>query len=1507
MSFDVSFQEIFSTLCSGGTLVLIAESLRRDMGSLACFLAEQGIERVFLPFVALQQVAEAMLAQEPGSTSLKEIITAGEQLQATKPIIRLFTQLQECTLHNHYGPSESHVVTAFTLADTPECWPTLPPIGRPIANTQIYLLDAQLNPVPIGVPGELCISGECLARGYLNRPELTAEKFIPNPFSGESGARLYRTGDLVRYLADGSIEFLGRIDDQVKVRGFRVEPGEIEAALCQHPAVQESAVLAREDPPGEKRLVAYVVPYSEQPTPTINELRRFLEEQLPAYMVPSAFVILDALPLTPNGKVDRRALLDAGEAIPAVESEYAPPRTPTEEALAGIWAEILHMDRVGVEDDFFELGGHSLLATRVISQVLNSFHVGVPLRSLFEAPTVAGLAEIIETLISTTGARVQPSVPPLEPTQRDGDLPLSFAQQRLWFLDRLEMNSPAYNIPIALQMSGTLNQGALRQALQSVIDRHESLRTTFGSVDGSPVQVVSKSWTVELPLRDLSELPEANRDEEVASLAAEEARRPFDLARGPLLRHSLLRLGQEEHVLLLTMHHIISDGWSLEVIGRELGIFYEAFSLGQPADLPELPVQYPDFSVWQRQWLRGEVLESQLSYWKGQLEDAPPVLELPADRSRPTVQTYRGASHFLTLPKSLGKSIKALSHREGVTLFMTLLAAFQTLLFRYTGQNAIVVGSPIAGRNRVETEGLIGFFVNTLALRTDLSGDPSFRDLLGRAREVCLGAFDHQDLPFEKLVEELHPERDPSRTPVFQAMMTLQGMASQPFKFQGLNVRQLRVESGISKFDLSLYVADRAEGLECTWEYSTDLFDAETIKRWMGHFQTLLEGIVTDPDQRISNLPLLTEPERRQLLVEWNDTQADYPKDKCIHELFEAQVERTPDAVAVVFEDQRLTYRDLNQRANQLAHHLRGLGVGPEVLVGICMERSLDMMVGLLGILKAGGAYVPLDAEYPKERIAFMLEDAQVSILLTQVCLLPALPEQDAQVICLDTGWDAVAQESEENPASPVASDNLAYVLYTSGSTGKPKGVAIEHHSPVGLVDWAGGVFDAEDLAGVLASTSICFDLSVFELFVPLSWGGTVILVKNALHLRTSSVKGRVTLINTVPSAMAELLREDDLPASVRTVNLAGETLSAQLVQQIYRQKQVKRVFDLYGPSEDTTYSTFTLREEDGPVTIGKPLSNKQVYILDSNLQIVPIGVFGELHIAGNGLARGYHNRPELTAEKFISNPFSDQPGSRLYKTGDLARYLPDGNIEFAGRIDNQVKIRGFRVELGEIEAVLEEHQGVREAIVLAREDNPGDQRLVAYLVPDYDQRPTVGDLRDLLKQKLPEFMVPSAFMNMEVLPLTPNGKVDRRALPKPDQSGLQWDQPFAEPRTPMEVLIAGIWNELLDVEKVGVNDNFFDLGGHSLLSMKVVAQLEKATGLLINPMELMVHTLGQLAAVCGTRMQVAQDQNPIGLTRRLIIAAKSLVSRVSFGTSRTIFKFSGAAPPWLRWLPSRR
>ena len=1017
----------------------------------------------------------------------------------------------------------------------------------------------------------------------------------------------------------------------------------------------------------------------------------------------------------------------------------------------------------------------------------------------------------------------------IKPASRQENIPLSFAQQRLWFLSQLEPNSSAYNIPAAVRLTGKLNVAALSKSINEIIRRHEILRTTFTLVDGEAVQVINKSKNLTFPVIDLQLLAENQKQQEVQNLAGLESRKPFDLAQDLLIRTSLIQLSATEHVILLTMHHIVSDGWSTGIFIKELTALYTAFSQGQTSPLSELPIQYADFAIWQRKLLQSEVLQIQLNYWKQQLGGNLPILQLPTDKPRPAIQSNNGATQSFELSKSITEKLKDLSKQEGVTLFMTLLAAFKVLLYRYTQQEDIIVGTPIANRNRGEIEGLIGFFINTLALRTNLSRNPTFREILQQVREVTLDAYAHQDLPFERLVEELQIKRDLTHNPLFQVMFILQNAPAEVIALPELNLEILKTEKNTAKFDLTLSLTETEAGLKGDLEYNIDIFDADRITRVLGHFQLLLEGIVTNPEKRLSILPLLTANEENQLLIEWNHTETDYPQDQCIHQLFEAQVEKTPDAVAVVFGNQQLTYRELDQKANQVAHYLQKLGVGQEVLVGICVERSLETIIGLLGILKAGGAYVPLDPKYPQERLAFMVEHSQISVLLTQENLLKTLPPNSAQAICLDSDWKNIATHQQNSVNSNIHPNNLSYTIYTSGSTGKPKGVQIAHRNVVNFLTAIQEKLQLTNIDNLHSVTTLSFDIAVLEIFLPLTTGAKLTLVSREVATDSTQLlqqlnNSAVTIMQATPATWRMLLDAGWEGNSQLTILCGGEALPQNLALQLCQ--RAASVWNLYGPTETTIWSTIhQVDKSEAFVPIGRPIANTQIYILDKHLQPIPVGVPGELYIGGAGLARGYFDQPELTQEKFISSPL--EAGKYLYKTGDLARYLPNGDIEYLGRIDYQVKIRGFRIEIGEIEAAINQYSEIREVVVIAREDIPNDKRLVAYVIPQSTDV-SVLELRNFLKAKLPDYMIPSAFVVLEKFPLTPNGKIDRRALPAPDWSQRDLEANYLPPRTPVEEIIANTCIQVLGVEQVGVNDNFFELGGHSLLATQVISRIRQ-------------------------------------------------------------------------------
>jgi amino acid adenylation domain-containing protein/FkbM family methyltransferase len=1703
-SFDASVWELFLPLITGAQVFMAQPGGHQDSSYLAATVADREITVLQLvPSMLQVLIDEPQLSQW---RSLKRLFCGGEVLPLE--LQKKFFERVAAELINLYGPTEVSIDATYWVCQR-ESDRTGVVIGRPIANMQVYVLDEQLRLAPIGVAGELFVSGVGLARGYHQRPELTADRFVPNPFSSEPGRRMYRTGDLVRYHENGAIEYLGRADHQVKLRGFRIELEEIEAVLLEHKGVREAVVTLGEDSNARQRLIAYVVgrngnklPQQEplyrlpndlevahhsrseteviykeifedesylkhgltlsdgacvfdvganiglftlfvhqhcrdarvfafEPSPvsfeklatnsalydlevelfncglsnetkelpftfypkmssmsgvyadaalderltrsalsnrdealaqdevvadrfasetfqcqfrTLSEVirehnvdridllkidvekseldvlagigpsewqkieqlvievhdldgrleqvttllhergfdltieqdewlrgtelyniyarRTALREQrerrnghrtpgallrgdcspeslrghvaarVPSHLVPAAFVVLDRMPLLPNGKVDRHALPAPAEISAAAKTTYIAPRTPFEEVVARVWEDVLGLTQISVNDNFFELGGHSLVATQVMSRLREALNCEMPLRRLFELPTIAELAaSIAETKqIGSSPAALSP----IEKADRAGELSLSFAQERLWFLHQMEPESSAYNLFTGIRLHGPLNVAAFAQTLQEIVRRHEILRTTFATVDGRPRQRIGP-LALSLSVNDLSALNEAERTAAVERLASETARRPFDLAAGPLLRAELLRLGDIEHVLLFAMHHIISDGWSSAVLLREVAALYEAFSAGVPSRLPELSVQYADYAMWQRDWLQGEVLADHLAYWRQQLAGAP-ALELPTDRPHPAVQTFNGAAISFALAKDLSKALAALSRRTGATLYMTLLAAFATLLSRYSNQTDVVLGSDTANRTRIETEALIGFFVNMLVLRIDLDGNPTFTQLLKRVRELTLGAYAHQELPFEKLVEELHVPRELSRNPLFQVVFTLQNNSSAQQELGDLRLESIPAGGRPAKFDLTLAMRETDEGLRGIFEYNTDLFDAATVQRMAGHFETLLTAIVAEPEQRLSALTIITGDERRALLSDWAGIESSVSAVECAHEVFEKTAAAMPEVEAVCCGSTTLTYRELNRRSNQLANYLRSVGVQPDVPVALCLSRSEAMVVAILGVLKAGGAYVPLDPNDPLERLSLIFEETKTPVVLTESLLAERLPSTWGQVLCLDTDWDLVATQPETiiNTAN---AENLAYVIYTSGSTGRPKGVMVTHRGLVNYLSWATEAYRVSEGRGAPSHSPLSFDLTVTSLLAPLWAGRTVTILSDetaaaglAESLRSES---GYSLVKITPAHLALLANSipDDARDWTNAIVIGGEMLTFETLAPWRRKLPQTRFINEYGPTETVVgCCVYEVNAQTptgaGAVPIGRPISNTRLYVLDADFEPTPIGVAGELYIGGFGLARGYLERPDLTAQSFVPDPFSDEPGARLYRTGDLARYLPDGNFDFLGRRDQQVKLRGYRIELGEIENVLARHHAVREAVVTVREDVPGDQRLVAYVVAQDDRAVSVSALRDYIREALPDYMTPSSFVFLDALPLTTNGKVDRRALPAPDGARPEGETEYVAPRTPVEEVLAGIWAELLSLERAGVHDNFFVLGGHSLLATQLLARL---------------------------------------------------------------------------------
>ncbi|MFY2561145.1 amino acid adenylation domain-containing protein [Corallococcus terminator] len=1417
-SFDAATFEIWGALLNGARLVGIPRDVSLSPSLFAARLREEAISTLFLTTALFNQIAH----HSPSAFATLSSVLFGGELVDPDVVRSVLLHGPPSRLLHVYGPTENTTFSTWHLISSPPPPLHTVPIGKPLSNSSCFILDDSLQPLPLGVPGQLYVGGDGLARGYLHQPELTASRFISNPFSPDS--RLYKTGDVARFLPDGSIEFLGRQDNQVKLRGFRIELGEVEAALLRHPALNDCVVLAREDSPGSRRLVAY---FSSSSPPSGSELRDFLKRSLPDYMLPAVFVCLPSLPLSPNGKVDRKALPPPDDSLSHSDS-FLPPRSPLEELLSNLWAQLLGLPRVGVLDNFFDLGGHSLLATQLVSRIRTRLGKEVPLRAIFENPTVGGLAQVLE------GPKEDAETGPLLPISREQELEASFAQQRLWLVDQLQPGASFYNVPTVLRLKGPFQAHLLEKSLKEIIRRHEALRTTFENRGGRlALRVSGELPALDVAVVNLTLLAESEREPRARELIDAEAARPFDLAQGPLLRTLLIRLNEAEHLLLLTVHHIVADGWSLTVFFQELGTLYEAFSQGTPPKLAPLPLQYADFAHWQRQWLQGTVQRTQLDYWKKQLAGAPPLLELPTDRPRPPTQRHQGATRWFTLESSLVESLRRLSRQEGTTLFMTLLAAWQTLLSRYSGQHDISVGTPIASRSRAELEGLIGYFINSLVMRTDLSGAPSFRELLHRVREVALDAYAHPDIPFEQVVEALQPQRDQRYTPLFQVMFNLQSVSTMSLVLRDCEVHPEEIQTGGSKFDMLMALEETSAGIVGELEYDTDLFDATTIERLLGHFQTLLAAAVQHPDTAITALPLLTDAERQQLLGDWNRTSTDFPRRQCIHELFSAQARATPDALALRFGDDNLTYAQLEAQANQLAWHLQSLGVRPDTLVGLYLERAPSLIVSMLACLKAGGAYLPLDTSYPPERLAFMLRDAQSPLLVTSQALSKSLlVPASVHVIELDSDAPAISRNPTHAPDSSATPANLAYAIYTSGSTGQPKGIAVPHLGVVRLVRDSDYVqLSPADRVAQVSNAS--FDAATFEIWGALLNGARLVGIPRDVSLSPSLLATRLReeaistlflttalfnqIANHAPSAFATL----------STVLFGGETADAGAVRAVLLAAPPTRLLHVYGPTENTTFSTWHLVSSSSmpanTVPIGGPLSNSTAFILDEALQPVPIGVPGELFVGGDGLARGYLHQPELTATRFIPNPFA--PDSRLYRTGDLTRWRPDGALEFVGRRDHQVKLRGFRIELGEIETALFKHPALRECVVVVREDVPGDRRLVAYFT---SEAPVSGtELRDFLQRSLPEYMLPSAFVSLTALPLSSNGKVDRKALPSPDTSGPAADD-HVEPSSPVEHVVAELMAEVLNVPRLGIHDDFFALGGHSLLATRFISLVQE-------------------------------------------------------------------------------
>jgi amino acid adenylation domain-containing protein len=1415
LSFDACAWEIWPYLAAGASLHVLDDEARSSVPGLIDWLVAEQITICFLP----TPLAEAAIESGLSTPGLRLLLTGGDRLS------KVPSNGLPYGLVNNYGPTETtvvatwHPVRAGLNGDS-----GAPPIGLPIANTQVYLLDSSLEPAPVGHPAEVHIAGRGLARYYLGHPELTADKFVPVPFGGESGARMYRSGDLARRKPDGNIDYLGRIDAQVKVRGFRVEPAEIEAVLGQHPS----------------RLVE------------------------------------------PAG--------------------LSAPSTPVEEILTGLWGELLGIKGLGVRDNFFEVGGHSLLAARMISRLRGIFSIDLPVRIIFERPTVLALAEYIER------ERLRghsPITRPVQRVSRSGRLPLSFTQERLWFLDQLEPGSAAYNMPAGLRMAGKLNGAALEAVLNEIVSRHEVLRTRFASPSGQPVQLIDGAQTGVIPLVDLSALAPDEAEDEGRDLAQAEARRSFDLLRGPLIRASLLHIGSDTHILLLTLQHIICDGWSVSILTREMTELYPALSAGTPVPLPELQVQYADYACWQRETLNSEAIEPLISYWRDRLTGLEPI-QLYGDRPRPAVQSSNGGDRPLVIPAQVGKSVAALSRRQGATEFMTLLAAFQTLLLHYTGQQDIAVGSSIAGRTTIETEPLIGCFLNTLVLRSDMAGNPSFLQVLGRVRETALGAYANQDAPIEVLLDVLQPERSMGFNPLVQAMFILQNTPKSAMRLGALDLDFTEFRASAAKFDLTLDLTPEGEGFIGRMEYNADLFDAESIDRMNGHFLNLLESFVTDPGRRIWDAGLLSHVERSQLLEDWSVGAKGRPAQAPVHQNFEALAEASPQAIAVVFDSEHLSYGELNFRANQLAWHLRRLGVGPEARVGICLDRSPELITGLFGILKSGGAYVPIDHTYPIGRKESMLRESSARALVSKQGIADELAGAVRHAVRLDTDWSEVEINPGSNPDVRLSGENLAYVIYTSGSTGSPKGTGIEHRSIAAFSETAARRYKIGHNDRVLQFASISFDASAEEIFPCLTSGAALVLrtpsmIDSVAAFLRLSRNWNLTVLDLPTAYWNEVTQELavglSLPDSVRLVIIGGERAVSETLDMWRRcaTTGVDREVELinsYGPTEATVVAALCRLSDSAravglEVPIGRAIDNVSVYTLNPELEPSPIGVAGEMHIGGAGIARGYEGNPHITADKFVPDPHSRQRGSRLYKTGDLARFRRDGYIEFLGRTDDQVKVRGYRIELGEVEAALNACPEVKQAVVLPAGGRANTDRLVAYIVSEVHPAPAAASLRAFVGDRLPAYMVPAFFTILDEMPVLPSGKVDRRRLPAVHPGMAGSGKPGAEPRGPVEEVLAAIFAEVLGVDHVGVEDSFFELGGHSLIATQLVARVREALGV-----ELPLRSVFESPAVAALaeRIEAAAGRGDSSAVPRIEPAPRTGPLPLSFAQERIWF-----------------
>lgn len=1463
VAFDFSVWELWGALAYGGRLVVVPYAVSRTPDDMLALLRSERVTVLNQTPSAFRQLVQADVASgSPQPFALRHVIFGGEalELQSLRPWFDRYGDGRP-RLVNMYGITETCVHVTYrpiSQADLDAGRGSL--IGVPIPDLCLHVLEPNGEPAPIGVVGEIHVGGPGLALGYLNQPELSAERFIPDP--SRPGERLYRSGDLARRLVDGELEYIGRRDHQVKIRGFRIELGEIEAALGRQPGVRQ--VVAVTHPPGRNptQIVAYVVADEAD----AHARRTALRAVLPEYMVPSVFMFLPTLPLTVNNKIDLGAL-PAPEATVDQTRNAQPPVTAREFELLELWRTVLAQPALGTTDNFFDHGGHSLLAVELLARIQQSTGRKLPFATLFEAPTVREMATLFDDTttglvhvgfvlpctegkpdpaISTAPARV--GVP-----SRDGPLPLSHMQERLWFLKQIDPENAAYNVPCPIRFEGDIDEGLLERALMTLVARHESLRTRFEMSDGAPQCRVEPHAELPIERVDLASMQGAEQETEIARHLKEFSARPFDIGRAPLLRAIWLRLGPHSRVFCFVIDHLIADGQSLGVLVQELQALYRSGQVGGADGLPTSPLQYADFVAWQREVFAQGSLAEQQAYWTRELAGLPALLPLPTDRPRPPVHTFRGARLKHEFSSHLMARVRAMARSAGATHFMVLLAAFEVLLHRHSGVDDFAVGTAVANRTHPGSAGAVGFFANNLVLRGDLSGRPTVMELLARVRKKCLGAMTHQEMPFDLLVNTLATRRETDHSPLFQVLFVLQNWATRCVDLPGVSGEIFTFEGVTARYDLSVDLFEADERLLAYFEFNTDLFDAGTIERLMAQYEQLLDDLLRRPHVCIDELRLLSPVEQARLVRQWNATACDYPREQTVHGLFEAQAARTPYVPAVQFEKVQLDYQTLNARANQVAHHLRSLGVREESLVGVWMERSPDMIVAILGVLKAGGAYVPLDPAFPKDRIDFMMADAELAVVLTQSHLAGTLGEDGPRAVCMDGDAKAILAQSDVNPGSLSGAGSLAYVLYTSGSTGRPKGVMLEHRSVVNFLlsmHREPGITAADRFVSI---TTLSFDIAGLEIHGPLTVGGTVVLAPreaaaDGILLADLLQTSQATMLQATPATWRLLL--DSGWAGRRGLKLlcGGEALPRDLAERLLATGG--ELWNMYGPTETTIWST-TWRVSDTrrAISIGRPIANTQVYVLEPSGQPAPIGVAGELCIGGDGLARGYRGRNELTSEKFVTIDLPGVGPQRVYRTGDLARWLPDGQLEFIGRRDHQVKIRGFRIELGEIEAALLEHDAVRQVLVVAHDAGSDDRRLVAYLVFADGEDLTASDVRRFLRLRLPDYMIPALVVGLSSMPLTPNGKIDRSALPDPFRDVRRAPVGREPPAPGMEAKLADIWSDVLKVERVDASDNFFELGGHSLLTLRVAVAVESQLGRRLDPRQLFFQNLRQVAA----------------------------------------------------------